>query len=121
MTETMVQSELEGVLVKDLVGTAVPQENRLLQMAEDERFEGRVVKVWAKVQTREGNTVTVRFVRDARKAFRFVNDLRELNFRAGFDWTFKGERMSSPGQRRLLYAVAKEAGYVDPDQATAPA
>jgi hypothetical protein len=76
----------------------------------------RLVKVWAVVQTRAGNRVTVRMVREATKGIQFVNAIRELGFRAGYDWQFRGKRMSTPAQKRLLFAVVKAAGYVEPKE-----
>ena len=104
MTEKMSGQE---VLVSDLVGTAVPQD-------EPEVTRKSVVAVWAIVESLNGETFPVRFVRESTAGKQFVYDLRKLGIVARWYGDFSGKRMSTKAQIRALYAYAKSRGYSEP-------
>lgn len=108
------EAEAEGALA-DLEGITLPAPTV------EQRQKARLVKVWAKVMSKEGNLVRVAFVRDARKGIQMVKDMRALGVRCGYDTNFTGHRMSTKPMVRLLYAVLLSMGYQDPDKQTVTA
>lgn len=111
----MAEIEAEGATLADLVGTAIPAP-AVVEPTVEQRKKARLVKVWAKVMSREGNLVRVAFVRDARKGIQMVKDMRALGVQCGYDTDFTGHRMSTKPMVRLLYAVLLSMGYKDPDK-----
>ena len=72
----------------------------------------RLVKVWARVETLEGKWFTVRQVRAMDKGIAFVRQLRALGIRCGYDLQFRGERMSTKPQVKLMFAYAYSKGWL---------
>jgi len=71
----------------------------------------RLVKVWAEVESLEGKRFTVRYVRAMNAGIQFVRELRDLGIKCGYDFRFKGERMSTKPQVKLMYAYAHSKGW----------
>ena len=72
----------------------------------------RLVKVWARVETLEGKHFTVRCVRAMNAGIQFVRELRKLGVKCGYDMSFRGERMSTKPQVKLMYAYARSLGWL---------
>jgi len=80
-------------------------------MAETLVNRARLVKVWAEVESLEGNHFTVRQVRAMDKGIQFVHELRALGVKCGYDFRFAGEHMSTRPQVKLMYAYARGLGW----------
>jgi hypothetical protein len=70
----------------------------------------RIVKVWAEVESLEGDRFFVRCVRKMENGIELVRRMREAGIKSGYDFSFKGEKMSSKQQVKLMYAFLREKG-----------